>query len=68
MLKRSLARRLEQQKDGARDALLIGFTRSPLRPGMNSLSWQRIDLALVWVSLPLTSLPEQPETGEHDSS
>ncbi len=61
LLERELGELRDQQYPGPDEALLVGFTVSPLRLAGASASWQRSELALVLLRLPVTSLPPGPE-------
>jgi hypothetical protein len=61
LLERELGELRDQQYPGPDEALLVGFSVSPLRLAGASASWQRRELALVLLRLPVTSLPPGPE-------
>jgi hypothetical protein len=61
LLERELGELRDQHYPGPDRALLVGFSVSPLRPAGASASWQRRELALVLLRLPVTSLPPEPE-------
>jgi hypothetical protein len=59
LLRRKLAELERQGRPG--DALLVGFSSSPVRLGGASAAWQRADLTLVLYPLPVTRLTSTPE-------
>jgi len=61
LLERELGELHERQYPGPDEALLVGFSVSPLRLAGASASWQRRELALVLLRLPVTSLPPGPK-------
>ena len=61
LLERELGELRDKHYPGPDEALLVGFSASPLRLAGASASWQRRELALVLLRLPVTSLPPGPE-------
>jgi hypothetical protein len=67
VLEREIGRLDETPRLGPDEARLIGFSTSPLRLVGASSDWQRRDLTLVLVRLPVTRLASNPEASADES-